>query len=322
MKILYLCNKHQYGTKMSRVRFHGISAITKITDLEYSGKGWDNYDNTKSVQENIDKIYDEEQPDVVIAYKPLGLIDFKSIKPVKCMRYNEMWDVNLTTKEIVESGTELVICHHLNDMANYKHLPDVKFVNISHCAEQSIYKDYGLPKTTDVLLTGAVSRHYPFRARLRGIMLKELAGKARCKVLNHPGGDLRNVQGAILDGYAKELNQSKITLTCSSRYKYRLGKYVEIPMSGSLLAADLPNEGHSFLKQFMLVLNPKDTDEVIAKQILEYVHDDDKRNELIEKGIELNKFYTQEKYAEKFVDVCNSYGRWKWSKQHPGVICD
>jgi len=322
MRILYLCDKHQYDTKMSRVRFQSIEAISKVSDLKYSGKNWNNYDNTKSVQDNIDRIYGKEQPDIVVAYKPLDLVDFKSIKPVKCMRYNEMWNNRWTTSEIVKSGSELVICHHLNDMPNYKHLSEVKFVNISHCAEQTIYKDYGLPKINDVLLTGAISRHYPFRARLRNIMLKELAGKVKCKVLNHPGGDLRNVHGAILDGYAKEMNQSKITLTCSSAYKYRLGKYTEIPMSGSLLAADLPNEDQDFFKQFMLVLNPQDSDEVIAKQILEYVNDDDKRNELIQKGIELNKEYTQEKYAERFVDVCNSYGRWLWAKKHPGIICD
>ena len=307
MKILYLCDKFQYDTKMSRVRFQSMQAISNVSELVWSGRGWDNYDDTKPVQENIDKIYGNSQPDIVIAYKPLNLIDFNKIKPLKCIRYNEMWDRQNTTNEIVKSGAELVICHHLNDMPNYKHLSSVKFVNISHCAERTIYKDYELPKVNDVLLTGAISRHYPFRHRLRNIMLQHLASKVKCKGLDHPGGDLTNIHGAILDSYAKEINQSKITLTCSSGYKYRLGKYVEIPMSGSLLAADLPNEDHDFFKQFMIVLDPNSSDENIAKQILEYVNDDGKRNELIKKGIELNKEYTQEKYAERFIKVCEDY---------------
>jgi len=306
MKILYLCDKLQYDTKMSRVRFQSMQAISNVSELVWSGRGWDNYDDTKTVQENIDKIYGNSQPDIVVVYMPLNLIGFDKIKSVKCIRYNEMWDRQKTTNEIVKSGAELVICHHLNDMPNYKHLSSVKFVNISHCAEQTIYKDYELPKVNDVLLTGAISRHYPFRYRLRNIMLRYLAGKVKCKVLDHPGGNLTNVHGVVLDSYAKEINQSKITLTCSSAYKYRLGKYVEIPMSGSLLAADLPNEDHDFFKQFMLVLDPKDSDENIAKQILEYVNDD-KRNGLIKRGIELNKEYTQEKYAERFIKVCEDY---------------
>ena len=308
MKILYLCDKNQYDTKMSRVRFQSMEAISKIAGVVWSGRGWDNYNNNDSVQKNIDRIYRSVQPDIVVAYKPLSLIDFYNVKSPKCMRYNEMWDINFTTNEIINSGSQLVICHHLNDIAKYvNNIPDVKFVNISHCAEQSIYKDYDLPKTIDVLLTGAISSHYPFRSRLKNIMIKYLNGKVRCKILEHPGGDLRKTHGLILEDYAKELNQAKITLTCSSVYKYRLGKYVEIPMSGSLLAADLPNEDQDFFRKFMLVLNPKDSDETIVKQIIDYVNDDDKRNELIKKGIELNKEYTQEKYAERFVRVCEDF---------------
>jgi len=307
MKILYLCDKYQYDTKMSRIRFQSIEAISKICDLKYSGKGWNNYNESKSVQENIDCLYGKQHPDIVVAYKPLDLIDFKNIKSAKCIRYNEMWDIKWTTKEIIESGAGLVICHHLNDMSNYRHLKNVKLVNISHCAEQTIYKDYGLPKVTDVLLTGAISRHYPFRSRLRDIIIKKLANKVRCKILNHPGSDLTKVHGVVLENYAKEINQSKITLTCSSLYKYRLGKYIEIPMSASLLGADLPAEDHSFFKQFMLVLDPNDSDENITNRIIEHVNDNNKRNEMIKKGIELNKFYTQERYADRFLNVCDMY---------------
>ena len=292
---------------MSRVRFQSIQAISNVSEVVWSGRGWDNYDIAKSVQENIDNIYKDILPDIVVAYKPLNLIAFNQIKPVKCLRYNEMWDRQSTTNEIIQSGANLVICHHLNDMPNYKHLSSVRFVNISHCAEQTIYRDYGLPKNNDVLLTGAISRHYPFRARLRNIILTHLAGKVKFKILQHPGGDLTNIHGSVLNDYAKEINQSKITLTCSSAYKYRLGKYTEIPMSGSLLAADLPNEDQDFFKQFMLVLDPKDSDVNIADKILEYIKDDGKRNELVQKGIELNKAYTQEKYAERFIKACEDF---------------
>jgi len=309
MKILYLCNKHIYDTKMSRIRFHSIDAISKITDLTYSGIGWPNYDNSRNVQENIDKIYKHSEPDLVIAYKPLELKAFKDIRPFKCIRYNEMWDKRTTRKEIVKSGSDLIICHHLNDMPHYEGIPNIQFVNISHCAEKTIYKDYGEKKTNDILFTGSLASQYPFRRRLFHLMPR-LSQYVKCRVMSHPGDPgkpYRQIKGHTLESYAREINKSKITLTCSSKFKYRLGKYTEIPMCASLLAADLPNEDQDFFKQFMLVLDPSWSDEEIVHQLVKYVKNDKRRNEKIQKGLELNKNYTQEKYAERFVKVTKEF---------------
>ena len=76
--ILYLVNHKTYKSKMSRVRFHGIHALSKKCNLTYSGLGWDNYDSKLTVQQNIDKMNIEF--DLVIGYKPLELLKFKNIK--------------------------------------------------------------------------------------------------------------------------------------------------------------------------------------------------------------------------------------------------
>ena len=81
---------------MSRVRFHGIKALGKLTKLYYSGIGWDNFDNNLTVQENINKM--TTSFDMVIVYKPLEMKDFKNVKLPKCIRYNEMYDVRWTLK--------------------------------------------------------------------------------------------------------------------------------------------------------------------------------------------------------------------------------
>ena len=44
----------------------------------------------------------------------------KDIDIPVCLRYNEMYDFNWTTKEIDESDAEFVICHHENDPKNIK----------------------------------------------------------------------------------------------------------------------------------------------------------------------------------------------------------
>ena len=43
------------------------------------------------------------------------------------------------------------------------------------------------------------------------------------------------------------------------------------------------------------------SDGEIVHNLIEYVNNNDIRNEKIRKGLELNKEYTQEKYAERFI---------------------
>lgn len=301
MKILYLCDKSFHDSKMSRVRFDAMAAVSKISNLVYSGNGFDNYDSHKTVQDNITRIYGIDRPDFIVVYKPNLIKGLSEISIPKCIAYNEMWNITECTQEITQNKIQLVIAHHKNDIPKYPHIANAKFVNISHCADANVYKDYGLNKTNDVLLSGALGSHYPFRNRLTHIMGNKLSNICKCRFLQHPGGDRRALRGLVGEDYAKEINSSKITLTCSSRHKYRLGKYVEIPMCASMMAGDLPDEDHEFFEKFMLVLDPNDSDDAIVDKIMYYVSNDAERNSKIGIGLELNKEYTQEKYAERFV---------------------
>ena len=106
MKVLFLCNRNTYINKLSRVRFHSVEAIGKICNLRWSGNNWDNYNNNLTVQENIDNIYKGEQPDIVIVYKPFEMKGFKDVRALKCIRYNEMYDIEWTKKEIESMTTD------------------------------------------------------------------------------------------------------------------------------------------------------------------------------------------------------------------------
>ena len=313
IKILYLCNKKSHDTKMSRVRFHGMRAIGKLTELTWSGLGWSNYDDSKTVQENIDIIYGEEQPDIVVAFKPLELKEFSKAKPLKCIRYNEMFDVEWTKKEIDESGAQLVICHHLNDMEQYEELykdTDIKFVNIPHCAEKMIYKDYGMQKQCDILLAGAVytksilGDHYPLRIRMARDILPKMSEKYTCAILQHPGGLLND---AVSDRnsfeYAQALNSAKICVTCSGQPKSRFGKYIEIPMCASAIAADIPGEEQLLFKDFVIDINMDMSDDEIISKLSYYIDNEEERLKLVEKGLQYAQYYTQERYADDFVRI-------------------
>ncbi|MHA1394310.1 MAG: glycosyltransferase [Promethearchaeota archaeon] len=309
MKILYLCHKKYYLHKMSRVRFHSMKAINKIADVKWWGIGWNGYNNNLTVQQNIENL--GISPDLVIAYKPLEMKNFKDIPFPKCLRYNEMFDKEWTIREIKKSGANVVICHHKNEMYFYKNYfkENVKFFHIPHCAEKTIFKDYELPKIIDLLLVGKIDRYYPLRQRfIKLLKKKKLNKKYKCEIYYHPGYKLNKAynDNHIID-FAKTINSSKITLTCSSVLKYRLSKYVEIPMCGSALAADLPDQDYNEFKEFMIVLDNKMKDKEIIEKLIYYLEHDDVREKLIKKGLEWSKNYTQEKYAEKFLKIIKHF---------------
>jgi len=301
MNILYLCNKKTYLRKMSRVRFHGIAALSKIANIHYSGIGWTDYNADLTVQENIHNM--KHKFDIVIVYKPLELKNFKDIKLPKCIRYNEMYDVNWTLKEIKESGSQLVICHHLNDCEQYQkmNIPNIKFVYIGHCAEKTIFKNYNLNKEYDILIAGCLSKHYPLRNKFLQL-IPELSKKYKCHKHPHPGYDLKDAHtDRYLEEMAIAINKARIVLTDTGLPRSRYGKYIEIPMcETAAICGDLPDDKADDYSYVIEVTNKMSLQEIF-NVISYYLDNEDKRLEKVQKGIEFADNYTQEHYAERLL---------------------
>ena len=315
MKILYLCNRSAFETKMSRVRFHSMQAIGKLCDLAWSGIGWENYDNGLTVQENINNIYSgQEKPDIVIAFKPLEMKNFSEVESLRGLRYNEMYDVQWTLKEIEESKSNIIICHHRNDMLEYidkfKDFSEwpVTFINVPHCAEKTIFKDYKLPKPIDILLVGSIGYqsmlgdHYPLRTRIYRL-LENIPQKYKCGYYPHPGGihhDAYTNKYAV--EFAKAINSTKICITDSGAPNSRYGKYVEVPMCRTAIAADIPGEQQEQFKEFLIDINVSMTDEEIIEKLCYYLENEEEREKLVQKGLDYTSKYTQEDYAHTFIN--------------------
>src|SRR4030042_4280774 len=304
IKILYLCDKKYWDHKMSRVRFHSIDAIAGHSEVNLikSGPGWDDFIDAK-------QIVDKYSPDIIVWYKPLDIPKFDKIENIpRCLRYNEMWNIKWTTEEIEKSGSNLIICHHNNDIIKYQHIKTAKFFNNPHCANRQIFRDYGLMKEYDVLLMGSLSAvHYPLRARFLKIIRENIPTNFNCKILRHPGWTINNVDEQVIQ-YAMELNKARIVLACSSKYKYALSKYVEVPLCNSLLCGDIPDENQEWYKSWMLEVNNDMSDEEITQKITDYLIDDRKRNILVQKVfLENRNLRTQECYANRFVEIVNNF---------------
>ena len=317
--ILYLVNHKTYKSKMSRVRFHGIYALSKVSNLTYSGIGWKNYDSKLSVQKNIDKM--NIAFDLVIAYKPLELNKFKNIKPLKCIRYNEMYNFVETLNEIEKSNVDMVICHHENDMKTYESYysnyhgqknKNVKFYHIPHCTEKTIFKEYNQNKDIDILLAGKISgknslteQHYPLRLKFQQL-IPELKKRFKVHEYNHIGYNITNAdENHTQIEFAKILNSAKICLTCSGLPKSRFGKYIEIPSCNSVVAGDIPDQNQDDFKKFVIEINLNMTDQEIIDKISFYLTNKSELKKLQQEGFKWSQTYSQEWYAQQIIKILN-----------------
>jgi len=306
LRMIYLCPKHYYQNKMSRVRFHQIEAIAKQVDMTWTGPGWNGYDINDTVQANIDK----KDADLIIYFDHLAVKDLAKTTVPRCIMMNEMHDPNGDRESALNifrnSDPQIIICHHKNEMDDpYFDEFGGRMHNISHCADHSIFKDYGQPKTVDVLLCGSLSlEKYALRRRFIGIIdrLKTLGYKAA--IHQHPGGRMSDAHtNRYLIEFAKDISSAKICLTCSSTLRCCFSKYVEIPMCRSLLAGDLPGERHEFFKSFMLVIDPTDTDDAIVGKIETYLKDEALLQAKTDKGYQESLQFTMDHYASRFLGV-------------------
>ena len=304
LNVIALVNKDTYSHKMSRVRFHGLDKLQEHANFSIWGLGWDNYNNELSVSVNLAL----KSVDFVECYKPLELKDFDKVKIPKCLRYNEMWDEKWTLKEINSAKPNLVVCHHENDRKKYveslfKSLHYyTRFVYIPHCAEKTIFYDKNIRKSVDVLLCGSIGRHYPLRQRFKNILSK-MPSEYICKIHQHPGYvNVDSHTDKYLNDFATAINQAKICLTCTSVYKYRLAKLVEIPACGSVLASDIPDQDQEEFKNMMIDIDMSMSDQEIIDKLVYYLENPDKLEEIRLKGLEWSKKYVQEYYAKRFFE--------------------
>jgi hypothetical protein len=314
MKIAYICDKNTFDSKMSRVRFHSMEAISRVSDMRWLGRGWHGWNHNLKVDENIKRI--NFHPDLIIGYKPLAIKGFFQSRYKKCIRYNEMYDRAWTLKEIKESNADIVVCHHENDYKEYitepdlvKSLAGVDLINIPHCAEKTIFKDYGLNKEIDLLLTGAIfadstlGQHYPLRDRMAAKILPIMSKKFNCKIYQHPGYDLGDAStNRYAIDFARAINSSKISITCSGVPRSRFGKYIEIPMCNTAIAADMPDEMHDFFSEFLINIDMKDSDDEIISKLEHYIKNPEDLSSKTKKGYELSSKFNQEHYAEVFIE--------------------
>ena len=214
------------------------------------------------------------------------------------------WQWQSIPRELLSNKKVVVtVHHHLNDCKKYEkmNLPGVKFIYIGHCANKRIFKNYNLKKKYDISFVGIDNPSiYPVRHRLKQISL-QLSNIYNVHFHPHPGYNLPDAyKDLYLIDMAKVINQSKIIISCSSKFKYRLGKYIEVPMSHSVLCADIPNDSDNY--NYLIDFHNDMSDQEIMKIISYYLNNSDALTDKQLKGLEFAMNYTQDHYAERLLN--------------------
>ncbi|MDO7907626.1 glycosyltransferase [Paenibacillus sp. JX-17] len=178
---------------------------------------------------------------------------------------------------------------------------------LPHFAHAPVYRDYGEAKQIEMLLMGYVERkYYPLRYK----MLNDFQGRPGFVYHEHPG--YLNFPGRtdalIGENYAREINRSRIFVTCDSSLHYPLRKYFEVPACGTLLLApcnqDLLDLGFEPEKHFVPI-----SEEDYREKVNFYA---DLRNQEVVKRITrqgfefVHRYHTSEMRAAEFIQAVHS----------------
>lgn len=168
---------------------------------------------------------------------------------------------------IEQTGAETIFVQSINFEQMMPELMG-KTYTIRSFMDESIYRDYGLPKTIPVSIFGGArwANFYPWRAN----SLLNLVNRLPTFVYTHPGYGAKPEHPFSVSGesYAKILNQSHFSLADSTRIHCVVRKFLEIPASGSILVSPntpgLDDWGFHDLQNCVLGSDKEIVDKIIA----------------------------------------------------------
>jgi hypothetical protein len=139
-------------------------------------------------------------------------------------------------------------------------------------------------------------------------LLQKMNENYKCEFFQHPGGEHKDsYTNKYAINYARAISAAKICITSSGLPKTRFAKYVEIPLCNTAVAADIPDEDQDFFRKYVIEINLKMSDEEIIEKLSYYLENSEELENLTTLGRELSLEYTQEKYAERFVEEVEKF---------------
>jgi hypothetical protein len=265
--MLFLCPRDVYNSKLDRNRFDSVDAISHEVyrcggKVISTGPGWSGWDAVESVASNMKRMYPTIPAfDLVLTY---GMDTPVMMSAHTVITLNELYTTKHQDKARAVQPS-YVIYHHSNEMTSLW-LPGT---HIPHAADPRVFKCLPTDKKVyDFALVGQRSHAvYPLRSKL-SVALAELGAEGyACLVHTHPGYTQPNPIVQVKE-YVDVLRQTRVAVTCTSAFRYRLSKLAEIPLCGAAVATDMPQDGAPFFKRFVIELEPTATISDIKKTLV------------------------------------------------------
>lgn len=182
----------------------------------------------------------------------------------------DCYEVDLLISNINDFKYDYVIYRYNCEQLDYikSKSPNTIFLHLPHYINTKIFNiDSTIPKKYDILLYGNISNFYPFRQRLFNLIINSGLNYYH---LEHPGYNTTNA--ITKNQLSKLINQSKLTISTSSAFNYFLKKYLEISMSGSILAGNFPITEHNPYTNCMCLLDETMNDNTILSKLKAFIN--------------------------------------------------
>lgn len=300
IEIVQLVSKRDYDLKIDRTRWLYLAPL----EPRITGIGWPGYREQEPVKRNLKRLFGG-LPDIVDIYQPEHYIGVADLPCLTTVQTNEIKPSRWKPR-IAGSRPDVVVFRHYNDYLDWADVVaawGLKPVHIPHVADPAIFYPRDVPTQWDFLTVGAWGGAiYPVRGALHraGLLLAERGW--RYTRLFHPGNEVRGAAGcAHLDHFADVISSSWLVGTCSSKYRYRLGKYVEIPACGSALVADRP-VSRERMDFFVDIGHDPDPEEVA--DLLEGMLESGEDAEYAGRGLEYAREFDVDYYVREYLRVC------------------
>ena len=209
-------------------------------------------------------------------------------------------------------NSEAKLIRRLTPNCKYFHLPHHIDTNIFRICDEDEDKDkdkdntkFFENKNIDILLFGSAHpKHYPFRKRLFDLILNN-KDKFNVYFIPYDSGVFNPAH--CENGLSTLLNKSKISIGTKSRYDYLVGKYFEIASSGCVIAGDIPTDGKNLLKNNILELNNKMSDDEIINKLLNCCNNyNEYYNTICNFKNIVDDNYNLDKYIDKLISILSS----------------
>ena len=317
-EILMIGKFSTFKNRMDTSYYELLKHIQEISDYKIVFVDSKSCEINQPLSYYIDKYCETSDPiiyNIVYTDKSEQIInDLVDSKLIKIYEIEDCYEVDNLIYNINTFKYDYVIYRYNCEQMNYIISKcNSKFIHYPHYINTNIFKQYNNEKSIDILLYGNTSNFYPFRQRLFNLIKKS---GLNYYYLPHPGYNEYlnedNPNKIVGSELSQLINKAKITISTCSSFNYLLKKYIEISLSGSIIAGNYPTTEENIYKNCMCLLDETDTDEVIIEKIKNILNlsREDYNNILIESykiSIENHSYINAIERFNKIIDyICNN----------------